>query len=139
MNYKYWLPAILWMAVIFVFSTDLFSAEHTGSILEFVLRKIRPDISEDSLDILHFCVRKGAHIFSYALLSLFYTFGFTNSYQPRTRWDWKIALAAVGLCFLYAATDEWHQSFSIHRTASAVDVMYDAAGAAFSQLVLSRK
>ena len=38
----YWLPPLLWRAVMFVFSTDTFAAEHTGEVLWPVIRALAP-------------------------------------------------------------------------------------------------
>jgi hypothetical protein len=53
-----WIPAIVWSAVIFGLSTDTFSAAHTGSIIEPVLRWLLPSLSDDSIDHIHFFMRK---------------------------------------------------------------------------------
>ena len=37
---RYWLPPLLWMAVMFLFSTDTFAAEHTGEVLWEVLQEL---------------------------------------------------------------------------------------------------
>jgi len=42
---RYWMPAIVWMAVIFLGSTDMLSAEHTSRFLVPFLRWIDPQIS----------------------------------------------------------------------------------------------
>jgi len=42
--FKYCLPVVIWLAVIFVGSTDLLSAEHTSRIIAPFLRWLNPDI-----------------------------------------------------------------------------------------------
>lgn len=43
---------------------------------------------------------------------------------------WGVALAAWTLAVLYGLSDEFHQSFVANRHASALDVAFDAFGAA---------
>ena len=42
------------------------------------------------------------------------------------------------LAVLFAASDEWHQTFVSDRDGNARDVLIDAAGAAFAALWLAR-
>ena len=130
MKLRYWVPSILWMALVFVLSTDLFSASHTGPLLEVLIRWLFPGLSPFRIDELHHIVRKAAHVTVYAFLAVFYTMGLSSSFRPRWSWSGKKGLQAVGLAFLYACTDEWHQSFSFNRTSSPFDVGYDLLGAA---------
>jgi VanZ family protein len=43
------------------------------------------------------------------------------------------------IAILYAATDEFHQSFTPGRTPRVTDVMIDAAGAAMGMVVAIRR
>ena len=52
------------------------------------------------------------------------------------RWCRHCALWAWALAFLYAASDEWHQSFVPSRGSSFHDVLIDATGAALGLLLL---
>jgi VanZ family protein len=123
-----WGPLVVWMAVISAFSTDAFSAEETGGLLEPILRWLIPTISAAGVEAAHFAIRKGAHVAEFALLGLLWYRGLawgTRGWQPRT------ALAAFGLSVLYAGLDEVHQAFVATRTASVLDVAWDSAGALF--------
>jgi len=72
-------------------------------------------------------VKKGGHIFGYALLALAYWYGL---HFEKRRW-WLAWLLAV----LYAITDEFHQSFIAGRHPSWVDVLgFDGGGAALALL-----
>jgi hypothetical protein len=53
----YWLPPLLWMAAIFWFSTDVFSANHTGSVLETLVRWFDPDLTRAQVKLIHFYLR----------------------------------------------------------------------------------
>jgi hypothetical protein len=54
---RYWLPPLLWMAVMFGLSTDTFAAEHTGGVLWHVVRvaahERNPSGPQTSLDSAH--------------------------------------------------------------------------------------
>lgn len=123
---KYWLPPVIWMAVIFWFSTDTFSAAHTGSILEPILRHLHPHITETQIDTVHFLVRKSAHFCSYAVLALLLFRAVRDGAELGWRWSW--ALAAFVILAAYALLDEYHQSFSHERTASIYDSLLDMTG-----------
>lgn len=121
-----WGPLVVWMAAISVFSTDTFSAEETGGLLEPVLRWLIPTISAAGVEAVHGAIRKGMHVAEFALLAVLWYRGLawgTRGWQPRT------ALAAFGLSVLCAGLDEGHQAFVVTRTASLLDVAWDSVGA----------
>src|SRR5262245_59981197 len=66
---KYWAPPIVWMSVIFFFSTDAFSGDNTGSLLRKVVSFIYPDVTRELFDSIHLYVRKGGHFTEYAVLA----------------------------------------------------------------------
>jgi VanZ family protein len=119
---KYWLPVVIWMILIFVGSTDLLSAEHTSRFIGPFLRWFAPNISDPAVASVQFIVRKCGHLTEYAILAtLFYRA--LRLYRER----------ALGIVFIvaaiYAALDEFHQSFFASRTASVWDVGIDCVGA----------
>ena len=64
-----WLPAVLWMALLFCVSTDLGGPRHTSRFLRPLLRWLVPGITENTLEHVHFCVRKSGHALGYAILA----------------------------------------------------------------------
>ncbi|MDO9130177.1 MAG: VanZ family protein [Anaerolineales bacterium] len=110
-----WLPAILIMATIFVFSS-IPSSE-------------LPDFARADLFI-----KKGGHMLGYGLLTLAYLRGLCAE-----RSDPKVSIVAAWLlAVLYASGDEFHQSFVAGRHASPEDVGIDAIGAAIALLIWIR-
>lgn len=105
-NYFRWLPALLTMAVIFWFSSQ-------------------PSNELPNFGLMDRIIKKSGHVFEYAVLAfwIWYALGF----QTNRRWTvWLIAI-------LYAATDEYHQSFVRGRFPSVWDVViFDNAGALIS-------
>jgi hypothetical protein len=70
-------------------------------------------------------VKKGGHAFGYALLGISYLRGLTKGRNVSP----GQLLLAVMLASLYAATDEFHQSFTPGRSPSVEDVIIDTIGA----------
>jgi VanZ family protein len=125
---KYWMPATLWMALIFVGSTDLLSAEHTSRFLEPLLRWLDPQISCAALNAIQMAVRKLGHVTEYAVLAAL----LWRAFRGGTAWGMKMsilfAFVLIG-CGVFAVSDEFHQSFVSSRTASGNDVLIDISGA----------
>jgi VanZ family protein len=105
-RWLFWLPAILVMGVIFVLSAQ------SG------LR-----VSEDA-DVER-PIRATGHLLAYATLAGLLLVALSWGRRPRLR----DALIAFGLAFLYALSDEWHQSFVPDRTGRLDDVVTDTIGA----------
>jgi VanZ family protein len=103
-----WGPAILMMLVIFL-------ASSTPS-------KDMPGFG--SWDTI---VKKGGHMLGYALLALSYAHGLGLNKKHWWMLPWLLAI-------LYAASDEFHQSFVPGRNATPVDVGIDTIGAGIGLL-----
>ncbi len=130
----YWLPPFLWMGAIFIFSTDMFSAGHTGGVLEKIIRVFLPNLSAEQFQTIHYLIRKLAHFTVYAVLSFLLVRAFRAG--SILRWHWSWALYSFFTVGLYALLDEYHQSFSKQRTGSIYDSLLDLSGGAFMLLVL---
>ena len=125
---KYWLPVIVWLAIMFVGSTDLMSAEQTSRIIGPLLRWLKPDISAEAIVRVQFFVRKGAHVTEYALLAALLWRAVRYGIDLRMKMS-ILAAAALLACAALAASDEFHQFFVASRTSSASDVTIDVCGA----------
>lgn len=123
------LPVILWMGVIFLLSTDLGSSAHTGRFLGPLLRWFIPDLSAGTIETAHFLVRKGAHLGGYAVLAILLYRACTILEWWNPAHPWRAGSAIIAACALYAASDEFHQSFVGTRGASVGDVLLDTLGA----------
>lgn len=103
------------------------SAEHTSRFLTPFLQWLCPTISPLTLARIEALVRKAGHVGEYALLAALLFRALVCTLLAG-----RIALVSVlvlSLCALYAASDEFHQSFVPSRTASARDVLIDLCGA----------
>jgi VanZ family protein len=117
-----WLAVAVWAAVISGFSTGWFSGEHTGGVLLPILHALLPRATPEQLLALHTLIRKGAHLFEYAVL------GGLRALRGEGLRGAALLAAAVAIGIAYAALDEFHQVFVPSRTASPEDVAVDAAG-----------
>lgn len=132
-----WLPVVLWMILIFSGSTDILSIRRTSRIIGPFLRWLKPDISERAIKNVQVIIRKSAHLTEYAILALLCWRALRGSVIAGP-WQWEQAGIALGLAFLYAITDEVHQSFVKSRMGSGWDVVIDTCGAMLGLLLLWR-
>ena len=126
-------PALLWMGVIFVLSTDPFSRGETGRFLLPLLMWLFPGAAPETLAFLHEALRKVGHLTEYGVLAvLWYR---ARAYRTAA-WVPEAARLALLVAVAYAVTDEFHQALVASRTGSVVDVAIDAVGAAAGLLLL---
>ncbi len=130
-----YLPVVLWMAVIFIASTDLGSTRHTSRFIGPILRWFKPDVSDETIKAVQTVVRKSGHLSEYAVLALLVWRGRRISNRT-TGWIWREFWIAIVCAAVYACTDEFHQLFVSSRQASIFDVMIDTCGATAGLLLL---
>jgi VanZ family protein len=132
----YWLPVALWMAFIFGMSTGLGASQRTSRIIGPILRWFNPDIQDETIRGIQLGIRKTAHVTEYAILALLCLRAVRQTpSKERHPWNTRTALIALTITVLYAATDEWHQSFVPGREAAVRDVLIDGTGASAGLLV----
>ena len=128
-----WIPPLLWTAVILSFSSDLFSARHSGEWLgQIIIRLVGHPLPPHEFNTLHFLIRKAAHLTEYFILGLLL---FRALRGDDAGWRPRWALTAVALAVSVAAIDECHQLFVPSRMASPWDVLLDSLGATIAQLM----
>ena len=123
----------VWSAVIFTFSTDTFSSEHTQGVVVDVLHTLLPHASENTLLILHDIIRKCGHVVEYFIFGVLL---FRAVRAPVRGWDVRWAFLAILIAALYASSDEIHQIFVPSRGASIWDALLDTGAASVAQLVV---
>ena len=112
MTTQYWRIALIaWMILIFIASSSLLSSDNTEEFLVY--------------DVLNYIIRKFAHITEYAIL----VFLWFRSLWTKPKRFIQCLLWSVVLSILYAASDEWHQSFVPNRLGIWTDVVWDTIGA----------
>ena len=85
------------------------------------------EVSVEALGLpafIEFFIRKGAH-FSVYFAMAFILASIVKFWVQKT---WKLSAITLGIVFLYACSDEWHQSFTGDRTPLFHDVMIDTIG-----------
>lgn len=107
-----WVLVVVWAGLIFTLSAT-------------------PNLRFVQADAIDFVVRKAGHMAVFGILAVLLWRAISYSMQ-------RGALAlSLDVAILYAASDEFHQSFTAGRHASPVDVAIDSAGAAIALLALT--
>lgn len=130
---RVWWPAGLWACVIFLLSTESFSAQHTASVIERIVAWLFPFLTTVQVHVIHHFIRKTAHFVEYFIFCLLLYRGVRGG---RTGWRWSWALAALFIAAGYSTLDEIHQAFVAGREASPFDSLIDSAGAFVAFAVL---
>lgn len=107
-----WGPVLVWAGVIYFFSS-------------------RPDLPRIDEPWLELALRKSAHVAEYAI------FGALLARAVGMR-KGQVAIAAA-LAALYAASDEWHQTFVPTRKGNPLDVALDSAAALLGAYAYARR
>jgi VanZ family protein len=135
--FKYWLPVLIWMALIFSASGDSHSYEHSSLFVEPLLHWLFPQMSQARVETIHHIIRKCGHLTEYAVLALLLWRAVRRPVKNDSRpWIWREARLVLLIVALYAASDEFHQIFVPTRTAQVSDVFIDTVGGAASLLAL---
>jgi VanZ family protein len=135
MRSDYWLPPLVWMAVIFGLSSSMGSSEETSRFVVPLLRWLFPWAAPGDIATLHGLVRKGAHVTEYAILAALWFRAFRRGWHLTPG---PAAWSALTISVAWAALDEWHQAFVPSRTAGPADVALDGVSAALALLVAVR-
>lgn len=125
---KIWLPVIIMMGVIFYFSAQDSTASNAQSdpVADLLLRLGLPDALRGTAVVL---VRKGGHLFEYALLGAALCRAFVHSGASAPV---RFAAAAG---YVYACTDELHQLFVPGRSGQFTDTLIDGTGIVLGVLI----
>lgn len=127
--FRFWLPALLWAALILILSSDIGSSSNTGALMRQLLRFL----PEDQYVVTHAVVRKLAHLVGYGILGALNVRALRGG---RTGWRLRWALTAVAMAAGIAIVDEYHQTLLSSRTGSGWDVLIDVAGASLAQFLM---
>lgn len=108
-----WGPALVWAGIIFLLSSI-------------------STLPGAAVPIWDFLLKKATHMFMFGVLFFFVQRGV--NWDKKTRNWWLPMLITL----MYAASDEYHQSFVFGRTAMLSDVGYDVIGAAMTYLRINQ-
>jgi VanZ family protein len=132
-----WIPTLLWLCVLALFSTDTFSAEHTGTVLWNILHALFGTRFDEQFQDIHFFVRKSSHFCSYGFLGALAFFSWRATLPARPRWMLRWSLLGLLTAMTAGSLDEFHQMFVPSRGPSLRDVLIDATGGIFFQLAIA--
>lgn len=122
---------VFWMVVIFLGSTSLGRPENSEKIVDPVLAFL----GFKNVDDAHIVVRKMAHVAEYSVFAMLLSYFCLTSSRPKLR-RWWFAFALLGL-FLFACSDEYHQTFVAERVGQFKDVELDTAAGAAILLIIA--
>ncbi|SHF52491.1 MULTISPECIES: VanZ family protein [Caloramator] len=129
---KKWGLVLIWMGVIFLFSSQNGDkSSENNKFIVYILNTLGIDINTILSGNADFIIRKAAHFTEYFILyfllynALKEDFYFTSS-----------TIFAIIITFLYAVSDEFHQSFVPGRGPAFRDVLIDTSGGVFCMVVI---
>ncbi len=118
-------PLAVWIGAVFVMSGSGASMAETSRFIGPLIRWIYPDISPETLRVIHVGVRKLAHVFEYSVLAFLSVRAFSLFAGHRLgNWRYLVALIPV---VVVASVDEYRQSLDVTRTGTIDDVILDIA------------
>lgn len=112
--FRYWGPVIIWMIIIFAFSS-------------------RHSVRVADTDTVNFLFFKTLHVLEYFILYLLILRARTHTSMQSTR---RVYLFTFFLTILYAISDEIHQTFVPTREGRPRDVIIDAIGALLAWVMI---
>ena len=114
------------MIVIFIMSSfPAAESDKQSGLIVNAIETLFPDLKNASF--LVNIVRKTAHFLEYAIFGFFAARAFKISN--------KSPYFGILLCGIYAATDEYHQTFIAGRSGELTDILLDTAGATFGAFI----
>ncbi|MDO4461918.1 MAG: VanZ family protein [Bacteroidia bacterium] len=128
----YWALLISWMVFIFVMSQ--MAGEESSEQSRFVVwlfGALGLDLDGWFGEMTMWVVRKAAHTFEYFMLFILAH----NVVHIYLKSWWRLAIS-LGVVFLYACTDEWHQTFVDGRAGCWEDVLIDTNGGIIGMVFL---
>ena len=128
-----WILPVLMAVGIFLFSAQPGddSAQLSSGFIQTVLNMLskvkifQNRDMEELIVMLSTPVRKGAHITEYIILYL----SLVLAMYVSKLWKYRWVIFALAITFLYACTDEFHQTFVPGRAGRFTDVLIDSTGA----------
>lgn len=128
-NFKYFIPAFIWMIVIFIESsmTGHSSSHQSNVIVQFVYSILSIPLKYQ--DLISFIIRKCAHISEYTILTLLLFYGLYKN-------DYPYLYLSFFISFIYACSDETHQLFVSGRAGQIQDVFIDTIGIIIASIII---
>lgn len=146
-----WILVILCVIMIFIFSC--MNTSNSNNKSKFAISRVveksfkitnslgitNKHLSEDEInqltEKLNYPLRKVAHASEYLILAILIIFALNKSRIPEKR----VFIIAIIACFLYACSDEFHQTFVDGRTGQFSDVLIDTLGGVLGCIIIMIK
>ena len=123
---------IIWCVIIFLFSN--MTGKESGEKSKGIIRKITFNkLKEDTLEKLNAFLRKCMHATEFCILGIC-IFVCLKLFEVHNA---ALSAISIGLSFLYACSDEFHQLFVKGRCGCFKDVLIDTLGASIGVLILN--
>lgn len=129
---------LLVMIIIFLFSSDngIESTKKSDIVIVkttqlFLGKKLSAEEYQKYIDKFVMLVRKSAHFLIYLILGVL-IISFIKEFRSV---DYISLLVSIGICFLYACSDEVHQLFVSGRSGEVCDVFIDTFGSFFGVII----
>ncbi len=117
-----YVPALIWTALLILFSSNTFSSGETGGLLDTLIHALKLKLGTEDIELIHHLMRKCGHFSAYSLLAFLWHRVFD---LRASRWAYLWALL---ICWGMASWDEYNQSLLSDRTGSVADVAIDVLG-----------
>lgn len=126
-----WLLVIVWMVLIFWFSSmPAVVSEGKSQYVIYIFNLLGLNLNGVFGNLADFVVRKCAHFSEYFIFYMLLYNAYKDSFPKK-----KALLLSLLCVFLYACTDEFHQLFVLGREARMRDVLIDTSGGALALIV----
>ena len=143
-----WILVIIWMIIIFMFS-NMDTIKSNGTSKEMINKVVDTTIEtsnnigiieetpteeekQNIVNNLNLPLRKIMHFTIYLFLSLLLLNALT-----KTKIQNKYFITII-ICFIYAITDEYHQTFIDGRTGQFIDVLIDTTGSILGLIIYNK-
>lgn len=127
-----WLLVIAWMIIIFIFSSQPGNvSDENSKFVIYVFNLLGLDLNSSLGSLANFVVRKCAHFTEYFILYML----IYNAMKESFNFKKALLFSIIGV-FLYASSDEFHQSFVPDRGPSFRDVMIDTSGGLLALIIV---
>ena len=142
-----WIIVIIWAIVIFIMSSMNTNESNNSSkhVINNVVEKTVETTNglgitdkhpsknkmDRAIEKLNYPLRKAAHASEYFIFTILILIALKNSGVIGN----KRFIIALGICFIYACTDEYHQTFVNGRTGQFSDTLIDTFGGFVSCLM----
>src|SRR5262249_29064648 len=113
--FKYWLPVLVWLVVTFIWLSNVVLVAETSRFIVPFLLWLKPGMTQETTWGIIVFMRHCAHVGEYAILALLMwrALHWGTSMSMRMATVCAVVLLA---CTLFAASDEFHQTFVKSRT-----------------------